>query len=351
MTSRRRRALRENFEAAAYLAPAGIILLIFWFVPVVITFGLSFFDATALTPIGELNFVGLAQYRRALGDAEFVQSIWNTINFALYSIPTTLALALIAAMLMNSQIKGRAFFRTAFFLPYVTTWVAIAIVWNYVYHRDFGLANWALVFVQENLLGIDQPVRMGWLQDARGIWEIWVYEPLLGDYYREVMRESMKDPEKWPYGIRNLVIGPSLANFSIIVTSVWRDLGYFMVIFLAGLQNIDKSYYEAASIDGASTWQKFWAITFPLLSPVTFFLLVISMIGAFMEFVPAYVMTPGGGPGYSTAPIVFHLFSKGFTGQWELSYAAALAYILTIMILTLTFVQNKIVGQRVEYDA
>lgn len=339
MTSRQRRALRENLEAAAYLAPAGIILFIFWFIPVVITFALSFFDATALKPIDKLRFVGLAQYERALGDADFIQSIWNTVNFALYSIPPTLALALVVAMLMNSQIKGRAFFRTAFFLPYVTTWVAIAIVWNYVYHRDYGLANWALVFIQENLLGIDQPVRMRWLQEARGIWEIWVFGPL-----------GITIPDM-PGGVHNLITGPSLAKFSIVITAVWRDLGYFMVIFLAGLQNIDKSYYEAAAIDGASSWQKFWAITFPLLSPVTFFLLVISMIGAFMEFVPAYVMTPNGGPGYTTAPIVFHLFNKGFVGQWELSYAAALAYILTVMILTLTIVQNKIVGKRVEYDA
>ncbi len=339
MTTRRSRRLRENLEAAAYLAPAGLVLLVFWFMPVLLTLGMSFFDATALTPVEEMNFVGTAQYARGFQDEQFVQSIWNTANYALYSIPPTLVLALLVAMLLNTGVKGRAFFRTAFFLPYVTTWVAIAIVWNYVYHRDVGLANYLLTFIQTNFLGME-PSRVNWLGEAKGIWEIALWQHLGADV------------RAWglPGGTHNIVTGPSLALFSIVITSIWRDIGYFMVIFLAGLQNIDKSYYEAASIDGASAWQKFCAITFPLLSPVTFFLLIISMIGAFMEFVPMYIMTPNGGPGYSTAPMVFHLYSIGFTGQWELSYAASLAYILTMFILLLTLLQNFLVGRKVEYD-
>jgi len=339
MTTRRSRRLRENFEAAAYLAPAGLILLVFWFLPVVMTMVISFFDATALTPLDEMNFVGTAQYARGFQDEQFVQSIWNTANYALYSIPPTLILALVVAMLLNTGIQGRALFRTAFFLPYVTTWVAIAIVWNYVYHRDVGLANYLLTFIQTNFLGMEAS-RVNWLGEADGIWEIALWQHLGVDVRALGL----------PAGAHNVLTGPSLALFSIVITSIWRDIGYFMVIFLAGLQNIDKSYYEAASIDGASTWQKFRTITFPLLSPVTFFLLIISMIAAFMEFVPMYIMTPGGGPGYTTAPMVFHLYSVGFTGQWELSYAASLAYILTMFILLLTLLQNLLVGRKVEYD-
>ncbi len=330
---------RETIEAYAYLAPATLVLLVFWFAPVVLALLVSFFDATALAPPGELNFIGLAQYKRALfTDAEFVRSIWNTVNYSIYSVPVTLALSLLAAMLLNTQIRGRAFFRTIFFLPYVTTWVAIAIVWNYVYHREFGIANWLLTVVQQAMpWHSGEPVTFAWLAEPRGIWEMLLFEPL-----------GISLPQL-PGDSDQVLRGPSLALFSIVITTIWRDIGYFMIIFLAGLQNIDKSNYEAADIDGATPWQKFWSITFPLLSPVTFFLLVISCINAFKEFTPMFIMTPDGGPDYGTAPMVFHMYNSGFTGQWELSYASALAYILTFMILVLTLVQNRLIGRKVEY--
>jgi multiple sugar transport system permease protein len=254
-------------------------------------------------------------------------------------VPATLALSLCAAMLLNAKVKGRAFFRTVFFLPYVTTWVAIAIVWNYLYHREFGLANWLLTVCQQAIPGFEgDPVTFNWLAEPRGIWEMMIWG--------HVLPNGMPD---LPGGADNLLRGPSLALFSIVMTSIWRDIGYFMIIFLAGLQNIDKANYEAADIDGATSWQKFWSITFPLLSPVTFFLLIISCIGAFKEFVPMFIMTPNGGPDYTTAPLVFYMFEAGFTGQWELSYASAVAYILTIMILVLTIIQNSTLGRKVEY--
>lgn len=333
--------MRENFEAYLYLAPAGIILLVFWFLPVILALIVSFFDATALMPISEFKFVGLSQYMRAFKDEEFVKSLWNTVNYAIYSVPPTLALSLLAAMLLNSKIKGRAFFRTAFFLPYITTWVAISIVWKYLFHREFGLMNWFLTVWREDILyslsfhqfgGV--PMKLSWLSEPAGIWEM-------------IFHFNMP---ALPGGVDALIAGPSLALFSIVITSIWRDIGYFMIIFLAGLQNIDKSYYEAADIDGATPWQKFWTITFPLLSPVTFFLMIISGIGAFKIFVPMLIMTPNGGPEYKTAPIVFRMFEVGFQGQWELSYASAIAYILTIIILILTFAQNKLFGKKVEYS-
>lgn len=338
MATRRTRILRENLEAYSYLAPAGLILLIFWFIPVIVALIFSFYDATALTPIGDMSFVGVGQYVRAFQDEDFVQSLWNTVNYAIYSVPPTLFLSLCAAMLLNTQVRGRAFFRTAFFLPYITTWVAIAIVFKYIYHREFGLANYGVNFFL-GLFGADS-VRINWLGESTGIFEI-IASAIAG---RPLSLGAM------PFGVDQLIGGPSVALFSVIITSVWRDIGYFMIIFLAGLQNIDKTYYEAADIDGATPWQKFRAITFPLLSPVTFFLLIISGISAFKEFVAMYVMTPDGGPGYTTAPIVFHMYKTGFEGQWELSYASAIAYILTVIILTLTVLQNRVFGRRVEYS-
>lgn len=330
-------SLRENMEAWAYLAPATIILLIFWFLPVVVSFAMSFGNITALKPFDEMEFVGFRQYTTAFSDRGFQKTLWNTVNYVVYSVPPTLILALSIAMLLNSKIKARGVFRTVFFLPYITTWVAIAIVFRYLFHREYGLGNWFLGVISQDLLGLSAGWRLEWLQEPRGIWEMMVWGPLT---------VSIAD---MPFGIDNLARGPSLSLGSIILTSVWRDVGYFMVIFLAGLQNIDKTLYEAAAIDGANPLDQFKAITFPLLSPVSFFLLIISMIGAFKVFVPQFMMTPTGGPDNTTMPLVMYLYQEGFTGEWKLSFAASVAYILTLIILLLTLLQNRVFGKKVEY--
>jgi len=334
--------LRENLEAYTYLAPAGIILLIFWALPVILSLLISFRNWKALDTMETTQWVGLSQYLRAFNDEDFRQCLWNTVNYVIYSVPPTLVLALGAAMLLNAKIKGRAFFRTAFFLPYVTTWVAISIVWKYFFHREFGLANWFLMFTSHDLLGLSTTWRLDWLAEPRGIWELLVGWILQGTGALDpIAARSFHLPHP-------LLAGPSLAMFSIVITSVWRDIGYFMIIFLAGLQNIDKSYYEAAEIDGAGAWQKFRTITFPLLSPITFFLLIISMIGAFKVFVPVLVMTGTGGPDNTTSTIVFYLYEKGFR-SWLFGYASAVAYILFIIILAMTLLQNRLFGRKVEY--
>lgn len=339
MTPAQKRRLWESLEAYAYLAPALTILTIFWFLPIFVSFGMSFGNITALRPLEEMRFVGLTQYVRALGSEEFNQTLWNTINYVIYSVPLTLVLSLAAAMLLNQKIKARGFFRTAFFLPYITTWVAIAIVFRYLFHREYGLGNWLLSVVSLDILGLQSAWRLEWLREPAGIFEM-VLSGLSG---------TAVNVPPLPLGFENLFSGPSLSLATIILTSVWRDIGYFMVIFLAGLQNIDKSLYEAASIDGASGLHRFQYITFPLLSPVTFFLLIISMIGAFKVFVPQFMMTPQGGPDNTTMPMVMYLYQEGFSGEWKLSYAAAVAYLLTLIILLLTWIQNKYIGKRVEY--
>lgn len=325
LVSRRKKRLKENLEALAYLAPAGAILLVFWFLPVVLSVYVSLTNWKGADTLDMVKFVGLRNYLWAFRDEYFLKSLLNTFNYVVFSVPTTLVLALIIAMLLNTKIKGAHIFRTVYFLPFVTTWVAISIVWKYFYHREFGLANHLLT----NYLHLG---RLEWLSEPRGLVEM-----LLA-----------------PLGIHigsPLLAGPSLAMGSIVMTTVWRDIGFCMIIFLAGLQNIDRSYYEAAEIDGATWWQKFRHITFPLLSPVTFFLLIISMINAFKVFVPILIMTPTGGPDNTTSTIVFYLYEKGFRGLWLLGYAAAIAYILFLVILILTIIQNVVLGRKVHYEA
>jgi len=319
-------ALRENLEAFLYLLPAAAVLLAFWFFPVVFSVGISFTDWVGASNFSTVNWTWLENYKRALQDPQFRQVLYNTTNYVIYSVPLTVAGALLVAALLTSNIRARNAFRTIYFVPYVTTWVAISIVFKYVFNEQFGLANYLLH-------GAGLPT-FGWLNEPRGVVEILLQDGL---------GVKLQDP------LHPLVAGPSLAMFAIVLTSVWRDMGYFMVIFLAGLQNIDRTYYEAASIDGAGWFRRFWHITWPLLSPTTFFVLVVSLIAAFKVFVPMYVMTPGGTPGGTTETLVSYLFKVGFTGYRELGYASAVAYILFIIILLLTVFQNRVFGKRVHY--
>lgn len=326
--SKKIKILKQNAEAWLYLLPAVAVLAVFWLFPVILSVIISFTNWKGLDTWETVKWIGLNNYKFVLGDAEFRNTLVNTFYYALFSVPLTIFLSLAAALLLNSAIKGRAFFRTVYFLPFITTWVAISIVWSYFYHRDFGLANYFL-----RSLGLD-PLK--WLAEPRGIFD------LILSWFGGIFGQE------WRIRSR-LFAGPSLAMFSIILTSIWRMIGYYMVIFLAGLQNIDKTYYEAAEIDGATSRQKFFHITFPLLSPMTFFILIIAMIGSFKVFVPMLIMTPNGGPDNSTATIVFHLYEKGFQGLWLMGRASAIAYILFVIILVITLLQNRVFGRRVHY--
>lgn len=323
----RHKGRQEAAEAYLYILPAAAVLCMFWFFPVIFSVVVSLTDWTGAARLDSVEWVGLANYTKALWSRDFQQVLFNTMNFVIWSVPLTILLSLCIAMLLNSQMHGRNVFRTIYFLPYITTWVAIAIVFKYVFNESFGLANHFL-----HLMGI---APLGWLNEPRGVVEM-------------ALRDGLGLP--LPQNMHPMLAGPSLAMFAVILTSVWRDTGYFTVIFLAGLQNIDKAYYEAAEIDGASPWQRFRNVTWPLLSPTTFFILIISMITAFKEFVPMFIMTPTRGPGRTTETLVFHLYATGFTGRRELGYASAVAYILFFIILMLTLLQNKFFGKKVHYD-
>lgn len=323
----RRAHTREATEAYLYILPAATVLLIFWFFPVVFSVLVSFSNWKGASNFSNVSWVGTSNYRRAIGDPDFHQILWNTLNYVIYSVPLTIAGALAVATMMNQKSRLTNVFRTVYFLPFVTTWVAVSIVFKYVFNDSFGLANYALESV-----GLP---RLGWLNESRGIFEL-------------LIRDMAHLP--FPAKPHALVAGPSLAMCAVIISSVWRDMGYFMVIFLAGLQNIDKAYYEAAEIDGASQWQRFRHITWPLLSPTTFFVMIIAMIAAFKVFVPMYIMTPTGGPGRTTETLVFYLYKVGFIGDKDLGYASSVAYVIFVIILILTIVQNRAFGRKVHYD-
>ncbi len=304
---------KSKLSPFLYILPAGIILLLFRFIPIVLSFIVSFFEWTVRGPD---RFIGLANYIHLLKDSEFWQSITNTFYLVIFVVPTTLILSLLFAYLLNQKVKFSGFFRTTYFIPTVTSLVAISIVWKLIFAPQNGLMNFFL-----GLFGVE---KLGWLSESRGIFTL-----LFGGL-------GIKIP---PY-----LGGPSLALFAIIIVCIWRSLGYNTIIYLAGLQNIPDAYYEAASVDGASSFTKFWKITVPLISPTTFYVLIMTTIVTFQVFSQVYLMTgpPVGGPLGTTKVIVYYIFEKGFGEAQNFSYASAIALVLFVIILTLTLIQKRL---------
>jgi multiple sugar transport system permease protein len=285
----------EGLTAFFFLLPNVIGFLIFTALPVVAALVLSLYDWDLL--LGA-NFVGFENYQRLLNDEVFHAALANTAYFVIASVPLTVALGLAIAVLCNQALLGITIFRSIFLLPYVTITVAIALVWKWLYLPDVGLFNQLLARV-----GIAGPA---WLTD------------------------------------------PTWAMPALILLSVWKAFGYNMVLFLAGLQSIPDHLYEAATIDGASAWQRFWYITLPLLSPTTFFVVVISIIGSFQVFDQALVMT-NGGPGTATTTLVMHIYQVGFE-SFHMGYAAAIAWVLFAIIFVFTLIQFYFQRRWVTYE-
>jgi multiple sugar transport system permease protein len=296
--SRRKRTL-ESLEAYMYLAPALAILLVFHFFPAFYAAWISFFNTNL---ISRWKWIGLRNYRELLGDSDFIQSLANTVIYVLGTVPVGMAISLAVAAMLNRPLRARAALRTAYFMPYVTPVVAISIVWTWIYKEDAtGLLN----------------AMLGWF----GIGEqAWLLDP------------------KW-------------AMFALCLMTVWKSLGYNMIIFLAGLQNIPHEYYEAAAIDGARGWTVFTKITWPLLSPTTYFVTIMSVIGSFQVFTQVYVLWPSslGGPLGTTKVVVRYLYEMGWN-SFRFGYAAAIGYALFAIIFVLTLIQRKVVGSRVHYQ-
>ncbi|MEJ7809853.1 MAG: sugar ABC transporter permease [Gemmatimonadaceae bacterium] len=290
-----RRRLRdgglENPRAAlAFALPALALIAVFFFLPVAAAFLLSFtdFDIYAVSNFDNVRVVGFGNYAQLLKTPLFWTALKNTFYFVLVGGPLSLAVSLGAALLVNARtVRFKPFFRTVYFAPVVTTLVAVAIVWRYLYHPRYGLLNYVL-----GAFGVD-PVN--WLGDPR-----------------------------W-------------AMPAIILMAVWKGFGYNMVIFIAGLQSIPDELYEAARIDGASATQQFRNVTLPMLWPTLLFVSVITMIGYFQLFAEPYVMTQGG-PLKSTLSVVLYMYEEGFR-WWRMGFAAAIAFVLFAIILLATLFQ------------
>jgi multiple sugar transport system permease protein len=311
----RKGAGKSDYNAYLYLYPAFIILTIFQLAPVFHSFWLSLFrDKTLHTS----EFVGLGNYRALMQDGQFWASLSHTFYFVIGTVPGGVALALLVALLLNTDIGGKGIYRTIYFLPVVTSIGAISVVWKWIYNSEYGLLN--------HWLGLE---RFDWLQQNTGVFQVMA------------MKAGFNLPGWFP-------VGPSLALIAVIVMSVWKGLGYNVVIFLAGLQNIPKELYEVAKIDGAGSWSVFRNITWPLLSPTTYFIVVMTTISSFQVFIQIFMLYDGM-PSDSTNVIVFYLYDTAFKAN-KFGYASAIAYALFGIVFILTIVQRQLAESRVHYQ-
>lgn len=291
------RNMRKEWSAYFFLAPALIQFVVLMVFPVIFSFYLSFHEWNILEP--EKPFVGLANYRRLLTDARVRQAIWNTTYYTVVSVPLTLFSGLLVALLLNNQIRGRGLFRAMYYLPGVTSAVAVAVVWKWIFNGDFGLINYYLI----QMGVISEPIR--WLTD------------------------------------------PNLAMPSVIIVSVWGGVGGSMIIYLAALQALPEEIYDAAKVDGAGPIRTLFNITIPLLGPATFFLLITSIIGAFQQFGLPYLLTSGGPVGRTTT-IAYYLYTSAFK-NFEMGYAAAMSYVLFAMIFIFTLLHMRFTYRDINY--
>ncbi|MEA4884855.1 MAG: sugar ABC transporter permease [Clostridia bacterium] len=278
----------ERKTAFVALLPSMAIFCLFTVYPVIYSLYLSFFDCSLLG--GQKTFIGFGNYARMMASSDFRVALANTAKYAIGTVPIGATLSMFVAVLLNMKLRGRGLYRVAYFMPVVTSMVAVAIVWMWVFDPYYGLFNALLEKV-----GISGPA---WLADPR--WSL-----------------------------------PS-----VIMLGIWKNLGYNMVIFLAGLQDVPAEYYESAEIDGAGAWQKFLYVTMPLMRTTIGFVLVMSTIKSFQVFGQVYVMT-GGGPMNSTMVLVYYIYRQAFE-FYKSGYASAVAWFLFALILVLTMLQKRL---------
>jgi multiple sugar transport system permease protein len=271
---------------AIFLLPSLIGMTVFVILPIISSLGLSF---TKWDLIGEIKWVGMANYSRVIKDPNIHGALLHTLQFIAGYLPSVMIISLGVAMLLNQKLKGVVFFRALYFIPVITSWVAVSMIWKWLLNPEYGIVNYLL-----SLIGIAGP---GWLVDA-----------------------------DW-------------AMIGVVLTSVWKDIGFITVIYLAGLQEIPGHLYEAAAIDGVNGWQKFRHITWPMLSSTTFFVVTISLINSFQVFDQVWVMTEGG-PAGATSVMVQQIYLNAFR-YYKMGYASAISWVLFVIIFAFTFAQNR----------
>lgn len=288
---------KETIEAWLFILPNFVGFMVFTVFAVTFSLWISIHQWDLFNP--PVN-VGLSNFTRLITqDQDFRRVLWNTLYFVVGIVPLGTAVALGLAILVNRSLKGVTFFRTVFYIPSVSSTIAVGIVWIWLLDPQFGVINYLL-----RTVGIDTPPN-------------WLGSPI------------------W-------------AKPALILMDIWQYAGYYMVIFLAGLQGIPEQLYESAMLDGATSWQKFWRITLPLLSPTTFFVVIMKMIGVFNIFEQPFIMT-GGGPSGSTETIVYYIYNNAF--QWfNMGYAAAIAWVLFLLVFAITYIQFRYQGRWVHYE-
>jgi multiple sugar transport system permease protein len=290
----RYRRRRQTLVAFGLLAIPLAGVLIFRILPGMASFVLSF---TEWNLFGRPEVVGLANFQTLVNDPVFWQALRNTAYYVAGSVPGIVFVSLGLALILNRGIRGIKLFRTIYFLPVVSSMVAVGIMWRWMFNAQYGLVNSGLGF-----LGIEP---ISWLGSTT-----------------------------W-------------AMPALIIVTVWREIGFYMIIFLAALQGVPQHLLEAARLDGAGPWQRFWGVTFPMISPVTFFVSIMAMINTFQAFDYMFVMTEGG-PRNSTLTLVYYLYQQGFQ-RFSMGYASAIALVLFLIILVITVIQWRIGERRVVY--
>jgi multiple sugar transport system permease protein len=291
----RRRQLNKHLIAYSFILPNLLGFAIFTLVPVIFSFALTFMHWDGAN---QISWAGLENFQHLLKDSTFQIALKNTLYYVAGTVPLTMAASLGLALLLNQPLRGRNFFRTTFFFPYVASLVAVAVVWNMLFFPSAGPVN---------------------------------------EFLRAI---GVQNPPRWSASI-------DWALPTVILASVWRGMGYYMIIYLAALQGIPVALYEAAAIDGASAWQKFRYVTLPLLTPATFFISVMLIISSFKIFDLIMVMT-GGGPGRATNVLVIHTYNTAFI-QYKYGYASAIAMVLFALVLAITIVQFYMERRWVRY--
>ena len=296
MNTFRQKFLQNKFDKGMvgylFLLPALVSLLVFLIGPIFYAFYISFFNFSFLDP-QNAKFVGLINYLNLFKDPEFLRALWNTSLYTIVVVPIQTAIALFLALIVNN-IRGKTFFRVVYYLPTVTSTVAVSVIFMFIFAPDGFLNKFLAHF------GVHGP---------------------------------------------NYFNSPSFALPAIMAMAIWSSVGQFMIIYLAGLQDIPEDIYEAAELDGAKGWRLLWHITIPLLRRTTFLNVVMSMIGTFQVFDQVYVISGGnGGPLNSTLSVVLDIFNKGFKTM-QMGYASAMAFVLFAIILLLTLIQNYFLGR------
>lgn len=380
---------RETLAAYGFLMPNLLGFLAFTSIPVVISFGMAFTHWNIFQPpswIGLENFQSLLWFHHeegavAANDPFFWQYVYNTV-FLMSGIPIGMAGSLIVALMMNQRLKGIIGFRTIYFLPTICSGVALLILWKYLYNSDIGLINKIIRLAGDQIYatkvgGIAFTMVSG---IVLGIAAVGCVAVVLG-FIRWAFERANVDPGHTAFRVLTVIAGAcifiliavlgqnlySVVNFfftqppdwlgtvrwakpSLIMMGLWGGLGgYNMILYLAALQGVPTSYYEAAEIDGAGAWDKFWAVTWPMISPTTFFIFVMSIIGGFQGgFMTAHVMT-NGGPAGSTTTIEYYLYTTAFE-KFNMGYASAIAWCLFAVILIITLLTWRLGGRVVVYE-